>query len=245
MDEAAASDDRRRGGTRLRAGIILATLLLVIPLVADSLTAWERLWAYITLGATGIITEEATPLVGGLMAHNGHLSLVAVGAWITAGTWIAHILLYYLGRWRGDWVRKRWPKLRVYMLRVFRVVRRHPWRCSLAVRWAYGLRLTLPIACGAAHVPLWLYAIGSGVSALLWSYSFTLLGWGFGEAALRLLGHVRRYEVKIALGIIVVVVLALYLMRKQHVEEEVVDALERDRVRRSGRAGRRGKAGTE
>ena len=52
------------------------------------------------------MTEEASPLVGGLMAHDGHLKLAAVGAWITAGTWIADILLYYLGRWRGDWLRE-------------------------------------------------------------------------------------------------------------------------------------------
>ena len=146
------------------------------------------------------------------MAHNGHLSLVAVGAWITAGTWAAHILLYFLGRWRGDWVRRRWPSLRVFMLRDFRVVGRHPWRCALAVRFAYGLRLTLPLACGAARVPLWLYVVGSGISALVWSYLFTLAGWGFGEASLRILGHMRRYEVKIALGIVIAVIALFYLV---------------------------------
>lgn len=183
------------------------------------------------------MTEEASPLVGGLMAHDGHLKLVAVGAWITAGTWIADILLYYLGRWRGDWLRDRWPKLRAFMLRVFAVVRRHPWRCSLAVRWAYGLRLTLPLACGAARVPFWLYAVGSFISAATWAYLFTFAGWGFGEAALRILGHVRRYEVKIALGIIVAVVIAFYLMRKRHVGEEVVDALERERKKKRAKRG--------
>ena len=49
---------------------------------------------------------------------------------------------------------------------------------------------------------------------------------------MRLLGHVRRYEVKIALGIIVAVVIAFYLMRKRHVGEEVVDALERERKKK-------------
>ena len=212
---------------------MLSTLLIVIPRAHDSLTALQRLWAYITLGATGIVTEEAAPLVGGLMAHDGHLRIAAVGLWITAGTWLADILLYYLGRWRGDWVRERWPKLREFMLRVFSLVRRHPWRCSLAVRYAYGLRLTLPLACGAARVPFWLYLIGSGISALTWAFLFTFLGWGFGEAALRTLGHVRRYEVKIALGIVVAVIIAFYLMRKRHVGEEVVDALERERRHRS------------
>jgi membrane protein DedA with SNARE-associated domain len=170
------------------------------------------------------------------MAHDGHLELVAVGAWITAGTWLADILLYSLGRWRGDWVRRRWPTLRVFMLRVFKVVRRHPWRCSLAVRWAYGLRLTLPLACGAARMPFWLYVIGSGISAATWSYAFTLLGWAFGESAKRVLGHVKRYEWSLSIGLIVAVAVAFYLMRKREVREDVVDALERERrARRPGR----------
>ncbi|HKO15190.1 MAG TPA: DedA family protein [Gemmatimonadaceae bacterium] len=160
------------------------------------------------------------------MAHNGHLSFVAVGLCITAGTWSADILLYYLGRWRGDWVRRRWPKLRAFMLRVFRVVRRHPWRSSMSVRFAYGLRLTLPLACGAARVPFLIYLIGSGISAVAWAFLFTLAGWGFGEASLRILGHMRRYEVKIALLIVVVVIAGLWLLRQRHVEEEVVHALQ-------------------
>ena len=44
-----------------------------------------------------------------------------------------------------------------------------------------------------------------------------------------LVGHVRRYEVRIAIGIIVAVALVLYLMRRRRVGEEVVDALERER----------------
>src|SRR5215207_8476931 len=141
------------------------------PQAADFL---ERLWAYLTLGATGIITEEATPLIGGLAAHNRQLRLAAVGLWVAGGTWLAGIGLYYFGRWRGDWARRRFTHLRRFMLRAFKIVRRHPWRSSLAVRWAYGLRLTLPVACGAARLPLSIYLVGSAVSCLSWSFVFTV-----------------------------------------------------------------------
>jgi len=192
------------------------------PSAADFL---ERLWAYLTLGATGIITEEATPLIGGLAAHNRHLRLEAVGMWVAGGTWLAGIGLYYFGRWRGDWARRRWPNVRRFMLRAFKIVRRHPWRSSLAVRWAYGLRLTLPIACGAARVPLAIYLIGSAVSCLTWSFIFTLLGWGFGRTALIVLGHVRRYENFLIAAIVIALAVAFWVMRKRHVEDEVVEVL--------------------
>jgi membrane protein DedA with SNARE-associated domain len=185
----------------------------------------HQLWAYITLAATGIITEEATPLIGGLAAHDHRLRLSLVGLWISGGTWAADIGLYYVGRWRGDWARRRWPHLRTVMVRAFRIVRRHPWRVSLAVRWAYGLRLTLPIACGAARVPIWLYAIGAAISCLTWSFIFTLLGWGFGRTTLIVIGHVRRYENVLVAAILIGLAIVFWVMRKRHVEDEVVEVL--------------------
>lgn len=202
--------------------------LLLLQIAASHPQAAEalhRLWAYITLAATGIITEEATPLIGGLAAHDGRLHLMLVIAWVTGGTWVADFGLYYVGRWRGDWARKRWPRLRTFMYRTLRIVRRHPWRSSSAVRWAYGLRLTLPIACGAAKIPVLLYAIGSAISCFTWSVTFSLLGWGFGRATLRILGHVRRYEKFLVAAILIALLIVFWVMRKQHVEDEVVEVL--------------------
>lgn len=191
----------------------------------QTLTHLQRLWAYITLGGTGIITEEAAPLIGGLAAHNGHLRLTMVMFYVALGTWGAGILLYYVGRWRGDWLRRRWPRLRGIMLRTLKLVRRHPWRASLSTRFAYGLRWTLPVACGAARVPIALYLVGSAISAVVWSVTFTLIGWALGETALLLVGHVRRYEKWIALGIVVVLMIGFWAMRRRHVADEVVDVL--------------------
>jgi len=183
------------------------------------------LWAYITLGVTGILTEEATPLIGGLAAHNHRLRLTAVAFWVAAGTWGADIGLYYIGRWRGHWVRQRWPRLRTFMLRALKIVRRHPWRSSVAVRWAYGLRLTLPIACGAARVPILIYLVGSAIGALTWASVFSMLGWAFGRTTLIVLGHVRRYDNYLILIIIIALAVAVWFVRKRHVEEEFVEAL--------------------
>ena len=114
----------------------------------------SSVWAYITLGAVSFITEEFAPISGGVAAHNGHLVIIWVASSCALGTWAADIGLYWLGRWRGAWVRNRWPRVGRAFTRTLMSVRRAPWRSSLAVRYAYGLRITLPIACGAAHVPV-------------------------------------------------------------------------------------------
>lgn len=189
------------------------------------MAALHRLWAYITLGATGIVTEEATPLIGGLMAHDRYLRLTTVMFAIAAGTWLADLGLYWVGRWQGRWARQRWPRLREWMVRTFRIVRRHPWRASVAVRWAYGLRLTLPIAAGAARVPLPVYLIGSAISAASWAIVFTAIGWAFGETTLIILGHVRRYENYLVALFVLLLGLGFWIVRARHVPEEVVEVL--------------------
>jgi len=203
----------------------MIALLQAAATYPEAATFLSRLWAYLTLGATGIITEEATPLIGGLAAHDHRLHFNLVALWVAGGTWLADLGLYYTGRWRGKWARRRWPRLRVFILRAFKIVRRHPWRSALAVRWAYGLRLTLPIACGAARVPIAIYLVGAAVSALTWSYFFTLLGWAFGRTTLLIVGHVRRYESFLIASIVLALVVVFWLMRKKHVEDEVVEVL--------------------
>jgi membrane protein DedA with SNARE-associated domain len=185
----------------------------------------DRLWWYTSLGATAIVTEEATSLFGGLLAHDGHIRLLTAGFAVSVGSWTADVILYYLGRWRGRWVRRQFPGARRVVLRALKVVRRHPWRSSMAVRWAYGLRLTLPIACGAARVPIVIYLVGAAISAVTWGYFFTLLGWGFGETTMLVLGHVKRYE-KYLVGVILLASLvALLIMRKRHVANRSVELL--------------------
>ena len=164
-------------------------------------------WAYVTLGASGIVTEEVAPLVGGFAAHQGHLGLKRVVLACAIGTWVATALLYALGRWNAAWVRRRWHRADGYMQRALDVVRRRPWQSSLAVRFAFGARLVLPVACGTAHVPVAIYLIGSGISSLVWSVLFVLIGWAFGESAMLALGQIRRYEDEIAAGLVAVVAL--------------------------------------
>ena len=168
-------------------------------------------WAYVTLGASGIITEEAAPIVGGFAAHEGHLGFVRVVLACSIGTWAAGVALYALGRWRSKWVRKRFRKVGRYVTRLLVFVRRSPWRSTFAVRFAFGIRIVLPIACGAARMRLPVYLIGTALASIIWSTLFALVGWLFGETALLILGHIRRYEDVIA-GLLIVGVVLVFVV---------------------------------
>jgi membrane protein DedA with SNARE-associated domain len=188
----------------------------------------ERLWAYVTLGAMGIVWEEASPLLGGVAAHERDLALWPVIGAVALGTWLAGVLLYFVGRWRGRWVRKRWRRARPLILRSVAIVRRHPWRASLAVRFAFGLRLALPFACGVGRVPFAIYAVGTAASCIVWSVSFTALGWWLGRTTEALLGHVRNFEGVVVILIVLGSIAGYVWLRRRHVAVSAAAILDRD-----------------
>lgn len=184
-----------------------------------------RLWKYVVLGASSIIGEEANPIFGGIAARHARLGVLGVIVACAVGTWIASIVFYFIGRWRIDWVRARWPEKQRLLDGALEIVRRHPWRASLAVRFAYGLRLPVPIACGAARLPLVLYVIASGISSWVWSTLFTLLGWKAGGAALALLGFTTRYDVRLGFLAIALTVALIVMRRRRIIAERTAHVL--------------------
>lgn len=190
----------------------------------------ERLWKYTALGATSIVFEEANPILGGIAVRHGRAGLFGVVVAVALGTWIASVALYFVGRWRIDWVRARWPDKRRLLTGALTIVRRHPWRSSLAIRFAYGLRLPLPIACGAARLPFSLYLIASGISCWLWSIAFGYLGYAAGGAALRLLDFTHRLDVRLALVAAILFVVLLVIMRRRLIAERTARVLAGERI---------------
>jgi membrane protein DedA with SNARE-associated domain len=189
-----------------------------------------RLWKYVVLGASSIVFEEANPIFGGIAARHARLGVLGVIVAVAVGTWIASIGLYLVGRWRIDWVRARWPDRQRLLDAALEIVRRHPWRASLAVRFAYGLRLPVPIACGAARLPLSLYVIASGISCWAWATLFTLLGWKAGGAALKLLGFTTRYDVRLGFIAIALTVTLIVMRRRRLIAERTAHVLAGDDI---------------
>lgn len=189
------------------------------------MTPLEKLWKYTALGASSIVFEETNPIFGGIAVRHGRAGMLGVIVAVAVGVWIASIALYFVGRWRIDWVRARWPEKHRLLDSALAIVERNPWRASLAVRFAYGLRLPVPIACGAARVPLGLYTIGSGISSWLWSLGFTYVGYVFGGAAVMVLRFTHRIEVKLGLAAAFLSVLLVFLLRRRYVAERTARIL--------------------
>lgn len=181
-----------------------------------------RLWKYTVLGMTSIVFEEANPIGGGIWVRHGRAQLSWVITAVALGTWAASIGLYLIGRWRIDWVRRRWPDKRRLLAGALTIVRRHPWRSSLAVRFAWGLRLALPVACGAARLPLSLYIVASGISCWVWAAAFAYLGFVAGRPAL---AFTSRLDVQLGLAAVLLLVVLFALARRRRIAERTAAVL--------------------
>ena len=201
-------------------GIVASLLAPLLPLAGEQLA---NAWQYVALGGSSIVTEELAPVLGGIAAHERQLGLVRVIVACAVGSWAGMLGFYFLGRWRGGWAAARWPRFGAHMARVLDAVRRRPWRSSIATRFAIGARWVLPAACGAAHVPLWLYLSGSAISSLLWAPPFALLGWAFGETAVLFVDRFKDYGAALTLALVVAVA-ALVLVRRRRAAAEAKPA---------------------
>jgi membrane protein DedA with SNARE-associated domain len=184
------------------------------------------MWAYITLGVMGSLWGEASPLIGGLAAFDRNLNVVAVINAVALGTWLGQLGFYWIGRSQGHRIRKRWPRFRPTIIRSIALVRRHPWRASLANRFAYGLRIALPLACGVARLPFSKYAIGTAISCGVWALIFTVLGWALGRTTENLIGHVKEYETMIGALFVLGMLIGLIVVRRRHVARRTAEMLD-------------------
>lgn len=198
----------------------------VVAAMAD-VTKWreavtDSFWTYVILGGSAIVTEELSPIFGGIAAHEGELQIARVILSITLGGWVATTLLYVLGRWKWEFIRRRFPRVRATGTIALRVVRRNQLKASLLVRFAFGLRIVLPMACGAAQVPLYIFLPLSLIGSALWTVGFTAIGYATGEAAVRALGHLDRAGQIIGAALVTVAVLGF--VRWQRVRRERKDS---------------------
>ena len=200
------------GGSRVGVVALLIDVTKWLEAVTDSF------WTYVVLGASTIVAEELSAIFGGIAAHEGELQIARVLLSITLGGWVATTLLYMLGRWKWEFLRRRFPRVRATGTVALRVVRRNQLTASLLLRFAFGLRIVLPMACGAAKVPLYLYLPLSLIGSAAWTAVFTAIGYAAGEAAVQMLGHLDRAGEIV--GAVLVTAAVLGFVRWQRIRRE-------------------------
>lgn len=163
-----------------------------------------RHYGYLTILVGTFLEGETILVLGGLAAHRGLLWLPGVMACAFAGSLASDQLFFFIGRRHGARFLARRPRLRAGIAGVQALIERHDTLLILSFRFLYGLRNVTPLAFGMSRVPAWRFALFNVIGAAAWAVAVAVLGWCVGSAAERLLGHLERYELRVAAAVVAV-----------------------------------------
>lgn len=145
--------------------------------------------------ALGCLLEGETVLIlAGLAVHRGYLNPVAVISIAAACGFATNQFFFRLGRHYGTALLERWPALATNSAEIRRLIEHHASLAAFGVRFAYGMRVAVPILIGASSMSALRFAVLNGLSAVAWASLGVATGWLFGEAAETIFGHLAHVE---------------------------------------------------
>lgn len=167
----------------------------------EQFVATYGLWAILV----GTFFEGETILIlGGFLAHRGYFPLPWVIAAAFAGSFSGDQLFFQIGRRRGMGALARRPHWQERTARVRELLRRYETPVILGFRFAYGFRTVTPVVLGATGTRQLRFVALNAAGAAVWATAIAALGYLLGHSIEALLGGVKRFELAIAGGILLV-----------------------------------------
>ncbi len=166
---------------------------------------------------------EIAVILGGVLAYNGRVPLLAVIAAAVAGAIVGDTVGYFVGRRWGRQILRgvgsRVPFLRhridEHLGSAQAYLRRRGGAAVFFGRFTAALRVMVPGLAGMAEIPYGQFAFYNATGGLLWGTGFVLLGYFAGAAWQRVAGDAS----KVGLGLLVLVLVGLVtgrVVRKVH-----------------------------
>lgn len=143
----------------------------------------------------GTLFEGETILVlAALAARRGYLSLDGVVLCALMGAVVGDQLAFHAGRWRGERILERWPRLNARIDRVRSPIERQRSWLVVVFRFSYGLRVILPLLWGMGSMSAWRFLALDLLAAALWVAVVAGLSWMLGGVVEVFLADLQRYE---------------------------------------------------
>lgn len=156
---------------------------------------------------------EVALILAGYALHHGYLDPLPTLLMGTAGGTCSDSLYYWLGRRFGARIIRARPALRPLRIRAVVLLRRWGHITAFATRFAFGLRIALPIAMGAARMHPRVFHLYNALGALTFAVVYLGIGFGFGRVVHQLFVRSGLSEVQL-IGAVVVLVALIWLGRE-------------------------------
>jgi membrane protein DedA with SNARE-associated domain len=161
----------------------------------------------------GTFLEGETILIlAGFAAYRGLLDLPLVIIAAFLGTFAGDQLYFYLGRHHSQALLNKFPRWQTRLSVVKRLIDRYRILFILGFRFTYGLRTISPFVIGMSRVPVLLYVLLNGISALVWAILVGGGGYLLGNAMQKIIGDIKYVELEI-MGVIAVIGGTIWLIK--------------------------------
>ena len=168
-------------------------------------------------GAGIPLPGETALITAGILASNGHYSIVAVVAVGAAAAITGDNTGYWIGRLGGRKLLARTPIVRDSFHRILpvaeRFFRRHGPKTILVARFIVVLRTTAAWMAGISHMRWRLFFAFDAIGATVWATAVSVVAYVFGKAAANAIGH---YGVYAAIAIVVLGAIGFVAFRLWH-----------------------------
>jgi len=153
----------------------------------------------------GLLLEGETVLVlAAFMAHRGYLQLpwvILIGFLVT---FASDQFFFWLGRTKGAQFLENKPAWRSSVEKAKSLLRRNITMLFIGFRFMYGLRTVMPFVFGVSKFDPKRFAFLNLIGAFLWALIFGTAGYLFGQIVEIILVDLDKYELWIALIIVIV-----------------------------------------
>ncbi len=177
-----------------------------------SISGLVEQYGYVAVFIGTFLEGETVLIFAGFAAHRGFLKLQDVMLVALVASTLGDQLYFFLGRWRGAKLLRKFPSLQRQVPRVEALLDKYHSPLILAVRFLYGLRIAGPVIMGALHVSPLRFVMLNLIGAALWAVLIAGLGYHFGTLLETVMRDLKRFE-EVILILILVIGLAWTLFR--------------------------------
>jgi membrane protein DedA with SNARE-associated domain len=162
--------------------------------VHQILKEYLELHGYWVLFIGTFLEGEAILILAGFLAFEGYLNILGVICTAWAGSFIGDQFYFYLGRFKGRGLLKRFHSIARKFRGALKLIEKYGNFVAFISRFTYGFRIVLPIILGITKLATRTFFWINLVSALTWAVVFSLGGYLFGKSASLLFDNVSNYE---------------------------------------------------
>ena len=137
-------------------------------------------YGYWAMAFGAIIEGETFLIAGGIAAHHGLLHVPGLIALAIVGSLLHDHFFYFLGRYAGGWVQRRFPQFESHAQKARQMLKKYGSWLIVGFRFAYGIRMVVPTVLGMSGIKLRQFFLFDLLGSVLWSIAFVLLGYYFG-----------------------------------------------------------------